>query len=392
MRVLQIHNYYRAYGGECRMVDTERTLLEDAGHDVVPFTRASRSIDAWPAAKKMGLLGAIPRNPRAAAQLRRLIRSHKPDVAHVHNLFPMLSPAIYEALAEAGLPTVQTHHNYRSLCPNGLFYIDGQICTRCRRGFHHAVVHRCVRRSRLISLCYAWAIHRAWKRGSFRHGIGIHIALNRFFGRQLIQAGIPERRIRICGNFVTVFATAVGHKDDYFLYLGRLSPEKGLTTLIEAVQRAGVNLKIAGTGPLEAQLKAQAARKHPNQVTFLGHVNGRRKLDLIRRSCFSVVPSEWFEAFGLSAAESLANGTPVIASRIGGLTEVVEDGVSGFLFAPGDAGDLAAKLRQVRQDPQMALQMGRQALRRAREKLSPETHAQRLVAIYQEVIARFHAV
>jgi glycosyltransferase involved in cell wall biosynthesis len=158
------------------------------------------------------------------------------------------------------------------------------------------------------------------------------------------------------------------------------------------VQRAGVNLKIAGTGPLEAQLKAQAARKHPNQVTFLGHVNGRRKLDLIRRSCFSVVPSECFEAFGLSAAESLANGTPVIASRIGGLTEVVEDGVSGFLFAPGDAGDLAAKLRQVRQDPQMALQMGRQALRRAREKLSPETHAQRLVAIYQEVIARFHAV
>lgn len=392
MRVLQIHNYYRAYGGECRMVDTERTLLEDAGHDVIAFTRTSRSIDAWPARKKLGLLGAIPRNRKAAAQLQRLVRSHKPDVAHVHNLFPMLSPAIYEALAGAGIPTVQTHHNYRSLCPNGLFYIDGQICTRCRRGFHHAVVRRCVRGSRLISLLYAWAIHRAWNRGLFRHSIGIHIALNRFFARQLRQIGIPESRVRICGNFVTAFAKSVGRKEDDFLYLGRLSPEKGLMTLIEAVQRAGVKLKIAGTGPMEDRLKARAAGLNPHQVTFLGFVNGQRKLDLIRRSCFTVVPSEWFESFGLSAAESLAGGTPVIASRIGGLPEVVQDKVSGLLFAPGDADDLAEKLRQVRQNPQMAVQMGRQALTRARANLSPAAHAHRLVEIYQEAIARFHAV
>ena len=392
MRVLQIHNYYRAYGGECRMVDTERTLLEDAGHEVMAFTRASQSIDAWPAKQKLGLLFDIPRNREAAAQLQRLVRRRKPDVAHVHNLFPLLSPAIYEALAAAGIPAVQTHHNYRSLCPNGLFYIDGRICTHCRRGFHHAVVRRCVRRSRLISLLYAGAIHRAWKRGLFRHGIGIHIALNRFFARQLQQAGIPENRVRICANFVTAFATSVGRKEDDFLYLGRLSSEKGLTTLIEAVQRAGVKLKIAGTGPLENKLKAQAARLSPNQVSFLGYVNGQRKLDLIRRSCFTVVPSECFESFGLSAAESLAGGTPVIASRIGGLPEVVADGVTGFLFTPGDAGELAARLRQVRQDPAIAPQMGGQALRQARENLSPEVHARRLAAIYQEAIARFHAV
>lgn len=388
MNILQIHNYYSQFGGECAVVNAENSLLRRRGHNVIQFARKNTCIERLPLRSKIQILFGIPNNRATAKKLLTLTRHFPIDVAHVHNVFPLFSPTVYSVLKQVGIPVVQSHHNFRVVCPNGLFYTNRQICTLCSSSFLHAINNKCVRNNRLLSLFYALAIYFAWRKESFKKDITIHLSLNRFFAQHLVNAGIDKDRIRICANFMENHSKRMNHKQAYFLYIGRLSKEKGLDTLVRAVQKSKVNLKIAGTGPDEQLLKDYVLKHGMYNVEFMGFVTGNQKRNLIEKSLSTLIPSEWFENFPISAVESMAMGTPVIASRIGGLPEVVEDGKTGLLFEPGNVDDLAGKLSKIWHNPELAQEMGAQAKVHAQNRFSPEAHYQNLMAIYNEAIDR----
>lgn len=388
MRVLQVHNFYQVPGGECAVVRAEKVLLESGGHKVGRFTRDSTAINGFSWAKKARMLAGIPNNCAIGGGVQAAIRRFRPDVAHVHNVFPMLSPAVYTALHRAGVPVVQTHHNFRVLCPNGLFFTDGRVCESCLNSLSACIRKKCIKGSRILSGLYARAIFRGWRRRVFTRDIALHIALNPFFAQKLARGGIPESAIRVCGNFVSTFADRAAGKEGYFLYLGRLSPEKGLLTLLEAARRVHASVKVAGTGPMEKEIRRYIADNHLGRVELLGFVKGERKSELVRKSLAVVIPSEWYENFPISAVEAQALGTPVIASRIGGLPEIVAHGKTGYLFQPGNTAELTGLLERMGAAPDLVRQMSVQSLQRAKALFSPETHLQRLLEIYEEAVQR----
>lgn len=246
-----------------------------------------------------------------------------------------------------------------------------------------------MRNSLITSAMYAAAVGLAWRTGNIPNNIDIFIALNRFGKEKLIQGGVPAEKIRICGNFIDHIAGQPETKGNYVLYLGRLSREKGLQTLFNALEMLPphVRLMVAGSGPLESELKDFAARHLGDKIEFLGFVSGEEKTRLISQALCMVVPSEWYEPFGLSVIESMALGTPVIASRIGGLPEMVEHQETGLLFTAGDAEELAQQILTIYGDPELTKAMSKAAIETARVRFSKETHLKELMAIYEEAIS-----
>ncbi len=388
MKILQVHNYYRTRGGECGVVEAEKRLLESHGHTVVQFVADSNTLDEMTFPKKASTFLQIPYNTWIAKRLESHVFEHKPDLAHVHNVFPMLSPSVYVALRRNSVPVIQTIHNYRFLCPNGLFYVNGRVCEACQeKGYWEAVRNRCMHGSMATSALYAAAVAWGWRGGAFRSCIDRYIALNTFVSGKLVAAGVPNEKIRICGNFVDDFAEAPVAKQCYALYIGRLSSEKGLSTLLAAVRSVPeLPLKIAGTGPLEVDLRRAIGEPAMDHIELIGHVTGETKRRLIAEALCTVVPSEWYENFPLSVVESLAFGTPVIASRIGGLPDLIEDGRTGLLFPAGDVEALVKCLRRISHEAADTHEMAANALVTARERFSPQRHLEQLLEIYQDAV------
>lgn len=388
MRILQVHNFYRIRGGECEVVCAERKLLIENGHEVIPFYAGSKDIDRLSTVRKAGSFLQIPHNVSVARRFRAILESARPDLVHIHNVFPLLSPSIYRVAKHLMYPVIQTLHNYRFLCPNGLFYVNGKICEACQeKGYWEAVRNRCMHGSIATSALYAAAVAWGWRSGTFHSCIDRYIALNAFVAGKLMAAGVPKEKIRVCGNFVSDFAEAPATKQGYVLYLGRLSSEKGLSTLLAAARSVPeLPLKIAGTGPLEVDLRRAVGEPGMDHIKLVGHVTGEIKRQLITEALYTVVPSECYENFPLSAVESLALGTPVIASRIGGLPELIEHGRTGLLFSAGDVQALAECLRRISHEAADTREMAANALATARERFSPQRHLEQLLEIYQDAV------
>jgi glycosyltransferase involved in cell wall biosynthesis len=388
MKILQVHNFYRTRGGECGVVDAEKRLLESHGHTVTQFVADSNTLDKMTFSKKASIFLQIPSNSEIALRLKSCISEHRPDLAHVHNVFPMLSPSVYVALRRDSIPVVQTVHNYRFLCPNGLFYVNGKICEACQvKGYWEAVRNRCMHGSIATSALYAAAIAWGWHSGAFRSCVDLYVVLNAFVAEKLMAGGVPAEKIRVCGNFVSDFAESPVAKKPYALYLGRLSSEKGLFTLIAAARSVPeLPLKIAGTGPLEGDLRRAVREPGMEHIELIGHVSGESKRRLIAEALYTVVPSEWYENFPLSVVESLALGTPVIASRIGGLPELIKHEHTGLLFPAGDMRALAECLRRIIHQASDIGEMAANALATAREQFSPQRHLEQLLTIYADAV------
>lgn len=382
MRILQIHNYYATRGGECQVVDDEKRLLESRGHIVDQFARSSAKLAACSFVGKVHDFIGIPYNSKVGRNLEEYLAQGRPDVVHAHNVFPLLSPSVYSILRRCGVPVVQTVHNYRFLCPAGTFFTRGQICERCQnKGWEQAIYHRCVRNSAVTSIQYARAIQGMWRRGLLQCGIHRYIALNQFSLEKLAAAGVPRQRIEVCGNFASVIGAPGMSKGDYVLFMGRLSPEKGVRTLLNAAARVScARIVFAGTGQLQAEV--QSAASELKNVDYIGYVTGKEKQRLIARAKAMVVPSEWYENFPISVVESLAMGTPVIASDIGGLPEMVEHGRTGYLCESGSVEEFAEAIERIASDAELSMEMGASALKHAQEKFSAEGHVIRLEEIY----------
>lgn len=394
MKILIIHNQYQQAGGEKTAVEAQVQLLRQHGHEVILYLRDNDEIKGFNFWQKINFVFQTIFSMRTVRDLTRIIRAEKPQIAHVHNVFPLISPSVYRVLRKNKVPVIQTIHNFRFLCPNGLFYTHGHICERCTMGnMLSAVRWRCYRGSRLLSALYAFSISLHRRLRTFNKIDGF-ITLNPFTSQKLVEGGVASaEKIEVIGNCITLpsFSPENEKQSADAVYIGRLSAEKGLMTLQESVRLLpGLRLHIAGSGPLETLLRQKAAALGlDDRVIFDGFVTGDRKWKLLSDARMVIIPSECYEQFPVTALEAMAAGTAIVASEIGGLPSIVRHGVNGLLAQPGNAADLAEKMQVLMNDPALAQEMGRNGRRMVETQFSAEAHLEKLLLFYQKVLNRY---
>jgi glycosyltransferase involved in cell wall biosynthesis len=387
MNILIIHNFYTQPGGEDVVFAAEKALLHERRHEIVEFVRRNDEINGI---HYLGASVSVVWSRDSQRALRRLIETVRPDVAHFHNTFLRISPAAYYACKDTGIPVIQTLHNYRLLCPSAIFFRDGHACENCLGKFipWPGVLHRCYRDSRAATGAVATmlVVHRLLR--TWQQKVDVFIALTEFARQKFIQGGLPADRIVVKPNFVHPDPGPGAHDGGYALFAGRLSPEKGVRTLLAAWERlgAGIPLKIAGDGPLAREI-ARACERHP-LIEWLGAQPLERVYALMGAAALVIAPSECYETFGRVVVEAYAKGTPVIASDLGALAELVEDGRTGLRFRPRDPEDLAAKVEWACTHPRELAAMGREARREYELKYTAERNYELLMEIYRLAIER----
>lgn len=383
MRILIFHNTYQQAGGEDMVVANEERLLRKHGNEVHVRIVSNDSIQGlW---SKLTTAWRTSYSRWGQSEAMRKINETNPDIVHVHNFFPLLTPSIYDACLEAKVPVVQTLHNYRTICAGALLMRNGKPCEDCIQGTaYQAVIHGCYRGSRLGSLMVARMIDTHRKRGTWSVKVDRLIALTEFSKTKFLEAGFPVEKTVVKPNFVDekklVPPSQTARKGA--LFVGRLSQEKGVETLLCAWGSLDVPLRIVGDGPMMDWV----GKKATGRITVHGKKEPKWVDWEMLRAAFLIMPSECFETFGLTIIEAFAKGLPVIASRLGAMEEIVEDGVTGLHFNPGDADDLAKKVRWASQHPEDMCGMGQNARRVYEEKYTPETNYRQLMAIYEDAI------
>lgn len=387
MRVLVVHNRYRSAqpSGENAVVEEEVGLLRGRGLDVDVLQVESDDIAAWPAYRRATLPVRVVWSREGARLVRGAVSGFRPDVVHFHNTFPLLSPAALRAAHGTGVRVVQTLHNFRPLCPAATFMRDGRVCEDCLgRVPIPAVVHGCYRSSRAATLPIAVkdAVHSAI--GTWSRSVDRYITPSAFARSRYVEAGWPAERIVVKYNTAPDPGVPRAPGDGGFVCLSRLAPEKGIDVLLDAWRRAfpegGARLRVVGAGELDGELRARA--EGLTGVEFTGGLARDDGLAILAGARALVVPSRWYEVFPRIVAEAYALGVPVIASRLGSLAEIVEDGETGLHFAPDDPADLARALRALAADAGHAQALGAGGRRAYERSLSPASTTDRLLEIY----------
>jgi glycosyltransferase involved in cell wall biosynthesis len=387
MKVLLVHSAYQQFGGEDSVVRAETELLKQHGDEVYLYSRHNDEI------KQFGLIDKALFFPQSiyswktSGELEDVVRRVKPDVAFIHNVYPLISPAAYHKLHQLGVPALQVLHNFRPFCPNGFFYTQGQICEACRGGnYLNAISKRCYKDSRLLSGLYAATLGLN-RMGGMVDKISGFICLTEFFRIKMREAGVPDSKLFVRPNFVDAPPLPDQKTGNgYVLFMGRLSPEKGCWTLIRAFEKLPqVTLKILGTGPMEQELREYIGGKGIQNIELLGFKSGAEKLDILRNALCLVLPSEWYENFPVTVLEAFMACKPVIASRMGGLPYIVEEGKSGLLFEAGKPEELALKIQQLAEHPEEAARMGACGRQLSETKYGPQQAYSNLMNIFAQV-------
>ena len=386
MKLILVHNSYQQRGGEDMAFEQEVELLRSRGHQVIVYRRSNTEIDNYSPLRRVSLAKQVVWASDTHDQVASLIRREKPDLVHVHNTFLMISPSVYSACRGAGVPVVQTLHNYRLLCPAANLLRRGQPCERCVRGtLLHGVVHACYRdsRSSTAMLALMLAVHRM--RRTWSDMVDCYIALTEFALRKFVEGGVPADKLVVKPNFVH---PDPGFRDgfgEHAIYVGRLSSEKGVATLVQAWKwlRDPVPLMVIGDGPLRETLKSEI--KGDSRVRFCGLLPRTEVLALLKRARFLVLPSCCYENFPMSIAEAYACSVPVIGSDIGAMQQLIDHGRTGLLFRVGDAEDLAQSVEWAWNHPADLKRMGENCRAEFKSKYSAEQNYAALMAIYESV-------
>ncbi|HEY0474640.1 MAG TPA: glycosyltransferase [Kribbella sp.] len=389
MKILLVHNRYRstAPSGENRVVDQECEALAAFGHDVETFERHSDEIESWPARQKATLPARVIWNPTSRRDLAEVLDRFRPDVVHVHNTFPLLSPSVLSACRDAGVPVVVTLHNYKLLCASGDFFRDGAVCHDCAGGNPTAaLVHRCYRGSVLATTPTVLAART--HRRTWRDLVSAYIFISESQRGLLGAMDFDPERTFVKHNLVPYDGPVGGPRQRQVAYVGRLDAAKGVPLLMKGwdAYRAlagddALRLVIAGGGPLQAEVATWAADRP--SVELAGHLSKQECFELIGRSRAVVLPSEWEETFGLVVVEAMAVGVPPVAAGHGSFPELVSDGVDGALFEPGQPDALAKLLLDVDTSPERYEEYGRRARATYEDKHDPRRNIEQLLDIYR---------
>ncbi|MBX7165461.1 MAG: glycosyltransferase family 4 protein [Pirellulales bacterium] len=398
--VLNVSQNYYVRGGSDRYFFVLGELLAKHGHRVIPFTaRQKQDLESpWTTYFPPGIDFARPGaldlarfvySPRAAAAMRRMLAAERPDLAHLHIYYGQLTASILRPLVDAGVPVIQTLHDFKLVCPVYSLLSHGQICEACQ-GKHYwkAVAHRCNRGSLARSLLSATETYVSRWLGVIEH-VDRFISVSRFQRDKLVELGVPAEKITVVLNFKDTDgiepATNVG---EYLLYFGRIEQLKGIYTLLEAAaQTPEVPLVLVGDGDAQPRVAEIIRDRKLTHVELRGFAHGEELFNLIRGSVATILPSEGYDNCPMSVLESLAFAKPVIGSRIGGIPELVDDGVDGFLVAPRDAEALADRLRWCWQHRREAVELGQAGRRKIEAQFNQELHYERVTDVYRQVLA-----
>jgi len=384
MHVLSIHNAYKIRGGEDESRQAEERLLREHGHRVEVYEEHNDRVDTL---SRLQVAAKTIWSREAYTTVTEKLKSRPCDLVHIQNFFPLISPSVHYAAQNLGVPVIQTLRNYRLLCPNGLFFRDGQVCEDClgKAIPYPGVVHRCYRDSLAASgmTTAMLVVHRMLQ--TWTNQVDAFITLTEFARQKLIEGGLPGEKIHVKPNFVHPDPGVGTGSGGYAVFVGRLSVEKGLDTLLAAWEKLGgaIPLKIIGDGPLSSEVEA-AVDRIPN-VTGLGRRPMKEVYDIVGEAKFLVFPSKWYETFGRVAVEAFAKGTPVIAANIGAIAELVEDDRTGLHFQPGNAEDLAATVERAIANPELLQGMRSVVRQEYEQKYTAEANYRRLMEIYEFV-------
>ena len=367
-------------------------MLEHAGHQVVLYRRSNLETDSYPGVKRLVLLQKAIWNSDTQDEFSELLRAERPDIVHVHNTWVMISPSIYSACRKAGVPVAQTLHNYRLLCPVGVFFRDGKVCEECmEHSLWRSIRNRCYRDSRAETAAVGMmlVVHRAlhtWDRE-----VQCYIVPTEFARSKFLEGGLPAEKIFVKSNFVSPDPQPRTGVGKYAVFAGRLAPERRVNTLLNAWGHLSsrIPLVIIGGGEQLSQLRMKARGNNLEMVEFTGLMEHSRTITAIKGARFLIFTSEWYETFGLTLVEAFACGVPVICSRMGAMKEIVDDGRTGLHFNPGDSEDLAEKVEWAWNHPERMQQMGEEARREYENKYTAEKNYPRLMEIYRQAAARF---
>ncbi len=383
MKICIVHNEYGKLSGEEIVVGNIRSLLEEHGHEVIPFFRSSAEIPSMLFGNIRAFFNGIY-SVHSQRKMRQILQREQPDIVHIHNLFPLISPSILPECKKAGVPAVMTVHNYRLICSNGLYMTEGHICEKCSYGNEYWCVIRNCEKNLFKSFGYALRNYASRKKRFFLDNIAIYAALTEFQREKLIMQGFPRDKIVVIPNMIKTDITSTQSPlGDYIGFAGRISPEKGISTLMNAARMCDdISFKLAGNYDKMPELVSQS----PKNFEFLGHLDSSNLNRFLSLSRIIVLTSICYEGFPMLLAEAMIHEKPVICSRIGGLPEIVEHGVNGLLFEPGNAEDLADKIRYLWDRPELCRKMGQAGREKVLREYSSEKYYERLMDCYQKAV------
>ena len=401
MKVLAVNKFYYLYGGADRYFLERNELLRQRGHEVIPFAMSHERNLSTPYAeyfvspiyffdtkrqsRPWKIVERVLYSLETKQKISRLVKETRPDIAHLHNIAHQLSPSVLQPLKDFGLPVVQTLHDYKLICPSYRLFSHGELCERCKGGrFYHAALQRCNRGSLAASALNSVEMYLHHTVLRLYDQVDRFIAPSRFVQNKVVEFGVAPERVSYLPHFVDLNTWSPNkERGEYIVYFGRLVEGKGVATLIRALKHVRkVDLYIIGEGELEGHLKSLAAAEGLSHIHFLGYRSGEDLTSLVARGLFTVVPSEWYDPSPQTVKQSLAVGRPVIGARIGGIPELIDNGVDGMLFAPRSAEDLAAKIESLLDDRSRVEAMGAAARKKVEEQFSPDQHYEGLMDLY----------
>lgn len=403
MKILQVNKFlYRRGGAETHMLDLSQLLLshgEEVGffgtqsekNLATPFNRyfipylEMREQKNW--IEKAQTFGNILYSRIAAKNLNELLKYFRPDIAHLHNIYHHLSPSILPVLKKHGVPVVMTLHDYKLISPNYRLFDKGQICECVKGGrYYNCLKHKCVFNEFLPSLSATIEMYlHKWLK-IYEKNVDLFIAPSQFLKNKMVEFGQDAEKITVLPNFINLLSGSTPPLGDYLLYTGRLVEEKGLFTLLEAAKlMPEVPVRIMGTGPIHNDLFNKITLEQINNVKLVGYKSGtewQRELDNARGY---ILPSIWYENYPVSVLEAAVRGKITFASRVGGLPEMIDDGVDGVLFEMGNAKELAQKIKEFWNNEEKLKQLGEKARQRVLQQNNPEKYYQKIMEIYQRL-------
>lgn len=388
MRILCVHNQFQRYGGSDAVFAADEQMLAQHA-DVATYTRHSGEITSASPLQKLRFGVDALYSWRTVREITKLVERFRPDIAYVHNVYPLVSPSLYDVLYRLRVPSVHIMHDYRLFCPNSRFYINDHICESCKLGNYWAAVRqRCVRENVAYSALYASSLYLNRKLG-LSDKIGGYICLTEFTKKLLLQSGVPEDKLYICPNYIDTSAYTPQFDGRYVLYLGGLYRDKGVMTAARAcAQLPHIPFKFVGTGDAEEELRDFVSSRRLSNIDIIGFKAGQEKLDYLRNSRFTIVPSHFYETFCLVVVESFASGKPVVASANGSLPYLVQPHQTGLLFEPQNVDDLVAKVRWMYDRPDQIESMGRNARKVVETEYDSRMRYPSLKAIFKDVIKK----
>ncbi len=392
MKILIVHNKYIESGGEDEVVRMEINMLKRHGHDVLFYSCSNEEfIRMPPLAKFRFLLKDIYWRSRIYYELRKQIERESPNIVHVHNIFFMITPSVYDACYDAGVPVVQTLHNYRFFCINGLFFRGSSPCEECLRyGIKQSVINRCWRNS-FLSSCVAAGILRSYKKRNVFRKISSFIVLSRFSMVKFINAGIPSRKLYIKPNYVVHDKCLCRDQiEDYAVVVGRLADYKGIRTVIDAFKICNrYKLRIIGNGPLADYVKYEAT--FMENVEYIAHVSFNEVMEYLSKAICLISASSCYETFGRTVIEAYALGVPVVVSAGGALEELVVPGKTGYIFERDNSNQLAERISILFEQRDLVQTMGNNARKVYGQHYTEEENYNRLMDIYSQTISNWYA-